>query len=63
MSTVKNETPSIEELTTDTGGEPVPGHDEWFREKVQASLDEKAQGDAKYVSLDEVAKKFGYHAR
>ena len=50
-------------LTTVTDDPPEPGHDEWFRRQVQATLDKKKAGKMKYTSLAEVAARFGFNAR
>ena len=42
---------------------PEPGHDEWFRQKVQATLDKKESGKMKYTSLAKVAARYGFNAR
>ena len=55
--------PTLEEMTTDTGAPPVPGHDEWFRRQVQKTLDKKKAGKLKYRDLREVAAEFGFNAR
>lgn len=52
--------PTLEEMTTDTGAAPVPGHDEWVRRQVQRALDDKKSGKAKYTDLWEVAAEFGF---
>ncbi len=55
--------PTLEEMTTDTGAPPVPGHDEWFRRQVQKTLDKKKAGKLNYRDLREVAAEFGFNAR
>lgn len=55
--------PTLEEMTTDTGAPPEPGHDEWFRRQVQKTLDEKKAGKMKYYDFREVAARFGFNAR
>ncbi|MBU4527878.1 MAG: hypothetical protein KUA43_12730 [Hoeflea sp.] len=52
-----------DELTRDTGQQPVEGHDAWVRQQLQSRLDKKAAGDMNYSSLDEVAAEFGFDAR
>ncbi len=54
--------PTLEEMTTDTGAPPVPGHDAWFRRQVQLALDDKRAG-AKYEDFATVAAEFGFNAR
>lgn len=58
-----NRPPTLEEMTTDTGAPPVPGHDEWFRRQVQKTLDKKKAGELNYRDLREVAAEFGFNAR
>ncbi|MFZ5617176.1 MAG: hypothetical protein ACOZAA_07645 [Pseudomonadota bacterium] len=58
-----NRPPTLEEMTTDSGAPPVPGHDEWFRRQVQKALDDKKSGKATYFDFDEVAAEFGFNAR
>lgn len=55
--------PTLEEMTTDTGAPPVPGHDEWFRRQVQKTLDKKKAGKLRYRDLRDVAADFGFNAR
>lgn len=55
--------PTLEEMTTDTGAPPAPGHDEWFRRQVRRALDDKKAGKADYRDFDEVAAEFGFNAR
>lgn len=55
--------PTLEEMTTDTGAPPVPGHDEWFRRQVRLALDDDKSGKADYKDFDEVAAEFGFNAR
>lgn len=52
----------IDELTTDTGKPPEPGHDAWFREKVRQTLSEAKAGKLTYRTLDEVAADYGFDA-
>ena len=54
---------TLEEMTTDTGAPPVPGHDAWFRRQVQRTLDNKKAGKLKYRDIREVAAEFGFNAR
>ena len=53
---------TLEEMTTDTGAPPEPGHDAWFRRQVQKALDDKKAG-AKYEDFATVAAEFGFNAR
>lgn len=55
--------PTLEEMTTDTGAPPVPGHDAWVRRQVQRALDDKKSGNAKYEDFEKVAIEFGFNAR
>ncbi len=55
--------PTLEEMTTDTGVPPVPGHDEWFRRQVQLALDDEEAGKAEYEDFRKVAAEFGFNAR
>lgn len=55
--------PTLDEMTTDTGAPPVPGHDEWFRRQVRRALDDRKAGKADYRDFDEVAAEFGFNAR
>ncbi len=55
--------PTFEEMTTDTGAPPVPGHDAWVRRQVQTTLDKKKAGALEYRDFDEVAARFGFNAR
>ena len=52
-----------EELTRDTGQQPVEGHDAWVHEQIQFRLGKKKAGSMNYSSLDEVAAEFGFDAR
>ena len=62
MTEVK-EAYNINEITQDTGGQPVAGHYDWARKKIKAVLKSKAEGKNTYTSLDEVAAKYSLHAR
>ena len=62
MSKIK-ESPSIDEMIRDTGGEPIEGHDQWVREKIRAALKAKHEGRATYKPLREVAGKYDFDAR
>ncbi|MBB5517369.1 hypothetical protein FHS62_000155 [Amphiplicatus metriothermophilus] len=55
--------PTLEEMTTDAGAPPEPGHDAWFRRQVQNALDKKKAGKLKYYDFREVAAEFGFNAR
>ncbi len=55
--------PTLEEMTTDTGAPPVPGHYSWFRREVQKALDDKQAGKADYWDFDKVAAVYGFNAR
>ena len=59
----RDQPPTPEEMTTDTGAPPAPGHDEWFRRQVQTTLDKKKAGKLRYTSLEAVAARFGFNAR
>ena len=54
---------SADELTRDTGGSTVDGHDAWVRERIASRLEKKKSGDMAYSSLDDVAAEFGFDAR
>lgn len=42
-------------------GDPVAGHDEWFRGEVQCALDHRAEhGDKDYKPWRKVFAKFGF---
>lgn len=62
MSDLKEQL-SIEDLTTITGKEPVEGHDEFVRRRVEKRLAAKKAGKVTYTVIDEVAAKFGFNAR
>lgn len=63
LEKVADRPPTLEEMTTDTGAPPEPGHDEWFRRQVQRALDDKKAGKAKYEDFRKVAAEFGFNAR
>ena len=60
---IAERTPTLEEMTTDTGAPPEPGHDEWFRRQVQSTLDKKRAGKLKYRDLRDVAAEYGSDTR
>ena len=62
MSTIKS-APTLPDMTEDTGSPADPGHDAWMRKKIEVALYRKQNGRATYRPLDEVAAKFGFHAR
>lgn len=55
--------PTLEQMTTDTGAPPEPGHDAWVRRQVQLALDDKKSGKAIYEDFEKVAAEFGFNAR
>ena len=61
MNEIKNV--PLGDLIGRTEGAPDPGHDAWFRKKVEASLQRSKSGKASDKTLDEVAEKFGFNAR
>jgi hypothetical protein len=60
---VAEQEPTLEQMTTDTGEPPAPGHDAWFRQQVQLALDDKKSGEAVYEDFEKVAAEFGFNAR
>ena len=62
MSTIDTKT-DIDDLLSTVDSTPEPGHDQWFREKVQDTLKKKAAGQMTYRSLDDVADDLGLNAR
>jgi hypothetical protein len=63
MTQERKGAPTLEEMTTDTGAPPAPGHDAWFRKQVQQTLDKKKAGKLNYRDFHEVAARFGFNAR
>lgn len=49
----------LEEIIGRPDDPPAAGHDEWFRKKVQETLDKKKRGEASYTPWEVVRKKFG----
>ena len=63
MTEIKTRMPSFDDLTGESASLPAPGHDEWFRDRVQKALKAKQEGKAHYKDLRAVAAKFGFNAR
>ena len=48
----------IRPFVEDTGEEPEPGYDDWFRRQVEAALEKQRNGTATYHSLESVMRRF-----